>query len=88
MHQTFHGEARTYRGWSLSDGRVIMAIIHVLVEELICLVVMGHIPVLKCLLSGVRGHLWLRPMMLGLKCRGSSGTWLQRLYSVLENPQE
>jgi hypothetical protein len=36
---------------SLSDVRVIMTIMRVLVEELICLVVTGWILVLECLLS-------------------------------------
>jgi hypothetical protein len=42
-------------GGDLSDVRVIMMIMHVLVEELLCQVVMGQIPVLECLLSGASG---------------------------------
>jgi hypothetical protein len=54
---------------NLSDVRVIITIMHVLVEELLCQAVMGWIPILKCLLLGARGHLWLRPVMLGIKWR-------------------
>jgi hypothetical protein len=42
-------------GGDLSDVRVIMMIMHVLVEELLCQVVMGQILVLECLLSGASG---------------------------------
>jgi hypothetical protein len=34
---------------NLSDVRVIMMIMRVLLEELICQTVMGRIPVLKCI---------------------------------------
>jgi hypothetical protein len=52
---------------NLSDISVIMATIRVLVEELPCHVVMGHILVLECLLSGVHVFLWLHPVMPGIK---------------------
>jgi hypothetical protein len=35
-----------------------MVIMCILVEELLCQVTMGRIPVLDCLLSGARGRLW------------------------------
>jgi hypothetical protein len=35
----------------------------ILVEELLCQAVMGLILVLECLLSGARGHMWLRLVM-------------------------
>jgi hypothetical protein len=40
-----------------------MVIMRVLVEELLCQAVMGLILVLECLLSGARGHMWLRLVM-------------------------
>jgi hypothetical protein len=40
---------------SLSDVRVIMAIMLVLVVELLCQAVMGQLQVLECLLPGLRG---------------------------------
>jgi hypothetical protein len=39
---------------------------------------MGWLPVLECLLSGVRGCLWLRPVMFGVKWRGIPRTRLQK----------
>jgi hypothetical protein len=53
----------------LSDVRVIMAIIRVHVEEVLCQVLMGLIPVLDCPLSGACGHLRLLSAVLGIKCR-------------------
>jgi hypothetical protein len=59
---------------NLADVRMIMAIMHVLVDKLLCQAVMRRIPVVECLLSGVRGCLWLRPIMPGIKwCCCSSG---------------
>jgi hypothetical protein len=52
---------------NLSDISMIMETIHVLMEELLCHAVMGHILVLECLLSGARVCLWLRPVMSGIK---------------------
>jgi hypothetical protein len=52
---------------NLSDIRLIMTIMHIPVEELLCQTMTGRIPVLKCLLSGVHGHLWLCPVILGIK---------------------
>jgi hypothetical protein len=51
---------------NLSNVKVIMTIIRVLVKELLCQTVMGQIPVLECLLSSARGRLWLRPFMPGI----------------------
>jgi hypothetical protein len=44
-----------------------MAIMRVLVVELLCQVVTGHIPTLECLLLDVSGRLWLRLVISGLK---------------------
>jgi hypothetical protein len=46
-------------GASLSDVRVTMVIMRVLVVELLCQVVIGCVPVLESLLPGTRGRLWL-----------------------------
>jgi hypothetical protein len=48
-------EKPTFTRRNLSDVRAIMAIMCVLVEELLCHVVMGWIPVLEYLLSGACG---------------------------------
>jgi hypothetical protein len=52
---------------SLSDVRVIMAIIHVLMVELICKMVMGWIPVLEYMLPGACGCLLSRLVLSGIK---------------------
>jgi hypothetical protein len=52
---------------NLSNINVIMATICVLVEELPCHAVMGHILVLECLLSGTRGRPRLRLVLPGFK---------------------
>jgi hypothetical protein len=62
---------------SLFVVRVIMAIMHAPVEELLCQVATGWILVLKYLLSGVWGNLWPCPVMPGIKCRRFPRTWLQ-----------
>jgi hypothetical protein len=67
MDQTFHGEIYPYRGGSLSDARVIMAILHVLTVNLLCQVVMGRVPVLECRLPVPHGCLWLHLVMSGFK---------------------
>jgi hypothetical protein len=54
---------------NLSNIRVIMAIMRVLMKQLLCQVVTGWILILKCLLPGVIGHLWLRPIKSGIKWR-------------------
>jgi hypothetical protein len=41
---------------SLSDVRVIMVIIRVLIVELLCQAVTGQVLVLKCLLPDTRGY--------------------------------
>jgi hypothetical protein len=53
---------------SLSDGKVIMAIMHVLSLDLLCQAVMGRVPVLECLLLGARVCQRLRPILFGFKC--------------------
>jgi hypothetical protein len=60
-------ENPTFTWVSLSDVRVIMEIMRVLMEELLCQVVTGQAPVLECLLSSSRGRLWLRRVMSGIK---------------------
>jgi hypothetical protein len=42
---------------NLSDVRIIIAIMHVPVVELLCQATMGRIPILKYLLSGVCGRM-------------------------------
>jgi hypothetical protein len=60
-------EKATFTRVNLSDLRVMMAIMHVFMEELLCPTVMGWIPVLEYLLLGACGHLWLCPIMSGIK---------------------
>jgi hypothetical protein len=62
---------------SLFIIRVIMAIMRAPVEELLCQVATGWIPILKYLLSGAWGILWPCPIMLGIKCHHFPRTWLQ-----------
>jgi hypothetical protein len=45
----------TFIRMNLSDVRMIMEIIHVLVEELLCQTMTEQIPVVESLLSGVHG---------------------------------
>jgi hypothetical protein len=54
---------------SLSDARVIMAIMRVPVEELLYQAPTGWISVLKYLLSGACGCLWPCPIVPSIKCR-------------------
>jgi hypothetical protein len=54
-------------GASLSDVRVIMVIMLVLVVELLCQAVTEWILVLECPLPGARGHLRLCLVLLGIK---------------------
>jgi hypothetical protein len=50
----------------LSDVRLIMVIMRVLVE-LLCQAVIGQIPILECILSDVCGRLRLHPVMSFIK---------------------
>jgi hypothetical protein len=52
---------------SLSDIRVIMVIMRILMVELLYQVVMGCILVLECLLSGVHGYHRPCPVLSGMK---------------------
>jgi hypothetical protein len=54
-----------------------MAIMHVPIEELLCQALTRWISVLECLLSGAYGRMWLRPIMLGIKCHCFLRTRLQ-----------
>jgi hypothetical protein len=45
----------TFLGASLSDVKVIMTIMHILIVKLLCQMVMGWIPVLECPLPGTPG---------------------------------
>jgi hypothetical protein len=56
VDQISYEEAHFTRA-NLSDVRMIMTIMHVLVEELLCQTMMGQIPVFECLLSGVPSKL-------------------------------
>jgi hypothetical protein len=53
---------------NLSDVRVIMVIMHVLVVELLCQTAMGQISVFKYLKSGVRRCLWPCLVLPNIKC--------------------
>jgi hypothetical protein len=70
-------EKPTFTRASLSDVRVIMAIMHIFVGELLYQAVIGRIPVLECMLSGVCGHLWLHSIMSSMKWHCFSRTRLQ-----------
>jgi hypothetical protein len=61
-------EKPTFIRVSLSDVKVIMVIMHILVVKLLCQVVMRQIVVLKYLLSGPCGHLWPCPIVPCIKC--------------------
>jgi hypothetical protein len=61
-------EKPTFTMVNLSDVRVMMAIMCVPVVVLLCQAMMGWIPVLKYLLLGAHGHLWLRSIVPGIKC--------------------
>jgi hypothetical protein len=52
---------------SLSDVRVTMVIMHVLMVELLCEMVMGRVSVLEYLLPGMRGRLCLRLVLPDIK---------------------
>jgi hypothetical protein len=52
---------------SLSNVRVIMAIMCVPVEELLCQAVMDRFQYSSACLSGARGRLWLHPAMPSIK---------------------
>jgi hypothetical protein len=56
-------------GVSLSDVRVIMMIMRVLMVKLLCQVVMGWVPVLECLLPDTRGCQRIHPFLSGIKRR-------------------
>jgi hypothetical protein len=60
-------EKPAFTRMSLSDVKLIMISMRVLVEEFLCQAVMEQIPLLKGLLSGARGHLWLRLVLPGIK---------------------
>jgi hypothetical protein len=51
----------------LSDAREIMMIMRVRLVELLCQAAMGQTQVLKYLVIGARGCLWLCPIMLAFK---------------------
>jgi hypothetical protein len=61
-----HGEPCHYRA-SLSDVRVIMTFMRVLMVESLCQAAMGWISALKCLLLGAHGSLWLCIVLCGIK---------------------
>jgi hypothetical protein len=62
-------EKHAFTKMNLSDVRMIMVIMHVLVKELLYQVLMGWILILKCLLSDARGRMWLCPFIPGIKYR-------------------
>jgi hypothetical protein len=71
---------------SLSDVRMIMTIMCVLLEELLCQAVMGRILVLECLLSVTRGCLCLRHVTLDIKWRCFLRTQLQWCLPDIRKP--
>jgi hypothetical protein len=66
VNQIFCGEPHFYRA-SLSDVRVIMTFMCVLMVELLCQAGMGWISALECMLSGARGSQWLCLILSGIK---------------------
>jgi hypothetical protein len=70
-------EKSAFTRMNLSDVRVVMAIMHVLMGELLCQAVARWISVLEGPLSGARGLLWLRLVMPDIKCHCFSRTQLQ-----------
>jgi hypothetical protein len=81
-------EIPAFIGASLSDVKVIMMIMCVLVVELLCQTVTGRIPVLECLLLGTRGRLRLCLIMFGIKWPHHSRTLaLEPLARYLGYPQ-
>jgi hypothetical protein len=62
---------------NLSDVKMIMVIICVLIDELLCQAVTEQISVLECLLSSACGCLWLCPIIPGVKWRYFSRTRLR-----------
>jgi hypothetical protein len=52
---------------SLSDVKVIMTIMHVLVVKLLCQTAAERIPALECLLPGACGPLWPCLILSGIK---------------------
>jgi hypothetical protein len=71
---------------NLSNVRVIIVIMCVLMEELLCQTVMEWIPVLECPLSGVCGRLWLRPVMADIKWHCFPRSRLQWRLPSIEKP--
>jgi hypothetical protein len=67
-------ENPTFPRASLSNVRVIMEIMRILVEEFLSQTVTGRSLVLECLLLGVRGHLWLRLVLPDIKWHRYPGT--------------
>jgi hypothetical protein len=60
-------ENHAFIGASLSNARVIISIMRVLVVELLCQVTMGWIPVLECLFLSARGCLRLHLVLPSIK---------------------
>jgi hypothetical protein len=79
-------ENPTLIGVSLSDGRVIIVIMHVLVVELLCQVVMGWIPVLECLSQARVGAYTYGLSWLALNGLSTREPGSQALRSVLRIP--
>jgi hypothetical protein len=73
---------------NLFDVRVIMTIIHVLMEELLCQAVMGWILVLECPQSDACGCLWLRLVQSDIKLCCFPRTQLQGRLPSAEKPSE
>jgi hypothetical protein len=70
-------EKPTFTRASLSGVRVIVVIMRIPLVELLCQAAMGHILVLKYLLSGACGRLWSCLIVPSIKCRRFSRTQLR-----------
>jgi hypothetical protein len=66
VDQSFYREPCAYRA-SLSNVKVIMMIIRVLMVELLCQAVIGQIPTLECKLPGTGGCLLFHLILSGIK---------------------
>jgi hypothetical protein len=73
---------------NLSDVRIIIAIMHVPVVELLCQATTGRIPILKYLLSGVCGRMWPYHVMPGIRYHCFPRNQLQWCLPGTKSPRE
>jgi hypothetical protein len=79
------GKPAPIRG-SLSDVRVTVMIMRVLIVKSLCQVAMSPVPELECMLPGASGCMWLRLVIPSTKWHCFLRTQLQQLSLVLERP--